>query len=54
MFPEDSFNSRGLEEIVLEGDGTLFKRKDSKYLLHIPVDIATDSQFPFEVGAPSC
>jgi len=51
MFPEDSIKGWGLEGIVLEGDGTLFKRKDGKYLLYIPIDIATDSQFPFKVRA---
>ena len=31
-----------------EGKGTLYKRKDSKYLLYIPKDLAEDSQFPFK------
>jgi len=37
--------------MVLEGTGTLFKRKDGKYLIYIPKDIAEDSQFPFKVRA---
>jgi hypothetical protein len=37
--------------MVMEGTGTLFKRKDGKYLIYIPKDIAEDSQFPFKVKA---
>lgn len=32
----------------VEGKGTLYKRKDGKYLLYIPKDLAEDSQFPFQ------
>lgn len=38
-------------KMVLEGIGTLFKRKDGKYLIYIPKNIAEDSQFPFEIRA---
>lgn len=31
-----------------EGKGTLFRRKDSKYLLYLPVRVADDSMFPFK------
>ena len=31
-----------------EGRGRLFRRKDGKYLLYIPVDLAEDSMFPFK------
>jgi hypothetical protein len=31
-----------------EGKGRLFRRKDGKYLVYIPVTLATDSQFPFK------
>jgi len=31
-----------------EGRGRLFRRKDGKYLVYIPVALATDSQFPFK------
>jgi len=31
-----------------EGKGRLFRRKDGKYLVYIPVALATDSQFPFK------
>jgi hypothetical protein len=34
--------------MVNEGKGTLFKRKDNKYLIYIPVDLAQDSMFPFK------
>jgi hypothetical protein len=33
--------------MVSEGRGRLFRRKDGKYLLYIPVDLAEDSMFPF-------
>ena len=31
-----------------EGRGRLFRRKDGKYLLYLPVDLAEDSMFPFK------
>ena len=34
--------------MVSSGRGRLFKRKDGKYLLYIPVDLAEDSMFPFK------
>ena len=34
--------------MVSEGKGRLFRRKDGKYLLYIPVDLAEDSMFPFK------
>ncbi|RJS77733.1 hypothetical protein CW707_02375 [Candidatus Bathyarchaeota archaeon] len=34
--------------MVNEGKGTLFKRKDGKYLIYVPVDLAEDSMFPFK------
>ena len=34
--------------MVSEGRGRLFRRKDGKYLLYIPVDLAEDSMFPFK------
>lgn len=33
--------------MVSEGRGRLFRRKDGKYLLYLPVDLAEDSMFPF-------
>ncbi|UCE16349.1 MAG: hypothetical protein JSV12_01675 [Candidatus Bathyarchaeota archaeon] len=34
--------------MVNVGKGRLFRRKDGKYLIYLPVDLATDSQFPFK------
>jgi len=34
--------------MVNEGKGNLFKRKDGKYLIYVPVDLAEDSMFPFK------
>jgi hypothetical protein len=34
--------------MVSEGRGRLFRRKDGKYLLYLPVDLAEDSMFPFK------
>jgi hypothetical protein len=34
--------------MVSEARGRLFRRKDGKYLLYIPVDLAEDSMFPFK------
>ena len=31
-----------------KGRGTTFRRKDSKYLLYLPVRVADDSMFPFK------
>jgi len=35
--------------MVSEGKGRLFKRKDGKYLVYLPKDLAEDSMFPFKV-----
>jgi hypothetical protein len=29
------------------GKGRLFRRADGKYLIYLPLDLATDSMFPF-------
>jgi hypothetical protein len=34
--------------MVNEGRGRLFKRKDGKYLIYLPKDLAEDSMFPFK------
>jgi hypothetical protein len=34
--------------VVNVGRGRLFRRKDSKYLIYLPYDLPTDSQFPFK------
>ena len=33
--------------MVNKAKGRLFKRKDNKYLIYVPVDLAEDSMFPF-------
>ncbi len=38
--------------MVSEGRGRLFRRKDGKYLIYVPKDLAEDSMFPFK-GAES-
>jgi hypothetical protein len=35
--------------MVSEGRGRLFRRKDGKYLVYLPKDLAEDSMFPFKV-----
>jgi len=39
--------------MVSEANGRLFRRKDGKYLLYIPVDLAEASMFPFK-APPAC
>ena len=34
--------------MVNEGRGRLFRRKDGKYLIYLPVYLAEDSMFPFK------
>ena len=34
--------------MVNEGKGRLFRRTDDKYLIYLPLDLATDSVFPFK------
>ena len=34
--------------MVSEGRGRLFRRKDGKYLIYLPVDLAKDSMFPWK------
>ena len=41
------FNRGGI--MVNEGRGRLFRRKDGKYLIYLPVDFVEDSMFPFKV-----
>jgi hypothetical protein len=38
--------------MVNDGRGRLFRRKDGKFLIYIPKDLAEDSMFPFK-GASS-
>jgi hypothetical protein len=41
-----------MRKLVNEGRGRLFRRKDGKYLIYLPKDLAEDSMFPFK-GADS-
>lgn len=34
--------------MVKDGRGRLFRRKDGKYLIYLPLDLAEDSMFPFK------
>jgi hypothetical protein len=34
--------------MVNEGKGTIFKRKDDRYLLYLPVRVVDDSMFPLK------
>jgi len=34
--------------MVSEGRGRLFRRKDGKYLIYVPLSLAEDSMFPFK------
>jgi len=40
--------------LVREGKGRLFRRKDGKYLIYIPKDLAEDSMFPFKGPDSTC
>jgi len=35
--------------MVSEGRGRLFRRKDGKYLIYVPLDLCEDSVFPFKI-----
>ena len=37
--------------MVNKAKGQLFKRKDDKYLIYVPVDLAEDSMFPFQTNS---
>lgn len=36
--------------MVNEGRARLFRRKDGKFLIYLPKDLAEDSMFPFKVS----
>jgi hypothetical protein len=38
------------ETMVNEARGRLFRRKDGKYLIYMPLDLAEDSMFPLKVA----
>ncbi len=37
--------------MVNVGKGRLFRRADGKYLIYLPLDLATDSMFPFKTDS---
>ncbi len=37
--------------MVNEGKGRFFRRKDGKYLIYVPLDLAEDSMFPFKTNS---
>jgi hypothetical protein len=41
-------HSRGVNALVNEAKGRLFRRRDGKYLIYLPKDLAEDSSFPFQ------
>jgi hypothetical protein len=49
--PELSAPSQLVTKTVNEAKGRLFKRKDGKYLIYVPVDLAEDSMFPFQTNS---
>jgi hypothetical protein len=51
-FLNQKLNLEGWGKMVSEGRGRLFRRKDGKYLVYLPKDLAEDSMFPFK-GADS-
>jgi hypothetical protein len=38
----------GVRQLVSEGKGRLFRRKDGKYLIYVPLDLAEDIMFPIK------
>jgi len=43
--------NRGETHMVSEGRGRLFRRKDGKYLIYVPLKLAEDSMFPFKTNS---
>jgi len=39
--------------MVSEGVGSIFRRKDDKYFIYLPKDLAEDTGFPFPMGSSS-
>lgn len=40
-----------LKNMVSEGIGSIFRRKDGKYFVYLPKDLAEDTAFPFSVSS---
>jgi hypothetical protein len=45
---KSKFKERCTAKMVSEGRARLFRRKDGKYLIYVPLDLAEDSMFPFK------
>jgi hypothetical protein len=45
---KSKFTERCSVKMVSEGRARLFRRKDGKYLIYVPLDLAEDSMFPFK------
>jgi len=45
---KSKFKERCRTKMVSEGRARLFRRKDGKYLIYVPLDLAEDSMFPFK------
>jgi hypothetical protein len=39
------------DNMASEGRGRLFRRKDGKYLIYVPLKLAEDSMFPFKTDS---
>ena len=48
MFLSNLHLNGGARQVVSEGRGRLFRRKDGKYLIYVPLDLAEDSMFPIK------
>ena len=44
-----TYNQKGVDRMVREGKGSIFRRADGKYLIYLPVGLAEDSMFPFNL-----
>ena len=44
-----TYNQKGVDRMVSEGKGRIFRRADGKYLIYLPVGLAEDSMFPFNL-----
>jgi len=45
-----SCTESGQLRMVSDGAGRIFRRKDGKYLIYVPINLAKDSMFPFKGG----
>ena len=44
------FLFKRFQVLVNKGKGRLFRRKDGKYIIYVPKDLAEDTGFPIEMG----